>query len=210
MQRYHVPFPGNEKKDDHFGFKLLPAELQTKILRQTTQNFTVDWLATEKYEFYDFAHNVWYKGSAAVNVCYEFKLVFSTTKRDTGKRVLCARFTRGVSPFFKTSDPEWLNMGQAQQKAIENYLARTAIIEPFSELRVQLSDNPDVNPSRFYFVRNEDELSPIWSELYRYQLLRVRDQLKTVFNMDLRDQKGQLIQTPRVMGGIRAHARGET
>ena len=93
-------------------------------------------------------------------------------------------------------------MGQEQQTAIENYLARTAIIEPFSELRVQLSDNPDVNPSHFYFVRNNDEcneLSPIWSELYRYQLLRVRDQLKTVLNMDLRDQKGQLIQTPMDM-----------
>ena len=144
MQRYHVPFPGNEKEDDHFGFKLLPAELQKQILRQTTQNFTVDWLATEDYKFYDVAHNEWYSGIAVVNVCYEFKLVFSTTKRGTGKRMLRARFTRGVSPFFKTSDSEWRNMSQAQQTAIENYFARTAIIEPFSELRVQLSDNPDV------------------------------------------------------------------
>lgn len=202
MKRYHVPIPENKKKDDNFGFKLLPAELQKQILRQTTQNFTVDWLSMEKYEFYDFARNGLYKGSAVVELCYEFKRVFSTSERGTGKRVLCARFTRRVSPSFKTGDSEWLNMGQEQQTAIENYLARTAIIEPFSELRVQLSDNPDVKPSRFYFVRNNDEcneLSPIWSELYRYQLLRVSDQLKTVLNMDLRDQKGQLIQTPRGM-----------
>jgi hypothetical protein len=40
-------------------------------------------------------------------------------------------------------------------------------------------------------------MSPIWSELYRDQFLRVGDQLKTLFCMDLRDQNGNLIQTPR-------------
>jgi len=199
---YHVSLPGNKKNHDNSGFKILPADLQTHILRQTTQNFTVDWLRIENYEFYDFNHKRWYKGSAVVKVCYEFKRFFSTTKHGKGKYVLCARFTCGVSPDFKTSDPEWLMMDQGQQTAIESNLARTAIIEPFSDLRVQLSDKPDIKPSRFYFVHKkneENELSPIWSELYIGQLLTVRDHLKQVFNMDLHDQNGELIQTPKYM-----------
>ena len=193
MSRYHV---------QPSGLNLLPPELQNEVLRNTAAEFTVDWLTTFSYNFKDVAHNTWYNGIAVVNLCYEFKL---ERMRARGQRVLRARFTRGVSPYFKRSDPEWLKMGQAQQTAIEKFVARTAIIEPFLELRVMVHETPDARSSRFYFVRNQDDLvsqqhqimSPIWSELYRDQFLRVGDQLKTLFCMDLRDQNENLIQTPR-------------
>jgi hypothetical protein len=187
------------------GFGLLPPELQTQVLRHTAVEFTVDWLTTFSYNFKDFTHNTWYNGIAVVKLCYTFKL---ERMRATGERVLRARFTRGVSSDFKRSDPEWLQMGQAQQTAIENFVARTAIIEPFLELRVLVPDNPDARSYRFYFVRNKDDLlsqqhenmSPVWSELYRGELLRVGDQLQTVFYMDLRDQNGTII--PNHTSGI--------
>lgn len=177
----------------------LPRDLWTEILRHTHSSFVVDWLSIYRYDIQNPDHD--YRGSAIIRQRYEFKL---ERRRGTADRVLRARFTRRVCPFFKR-DQEWLDMTQAQQSAIENAVARSEIIAPFLELRVLVPDNPDAMPSRFYFVRPEDDLlsqqyptmSPIWSELYRGPLLRVRDQLKTLFHMDLREQNGQLIHTPR-------------
>ena len=176
----------------------LVPELRMKVLRQTAAKFTVDRFPMIQYDFYDFDTKVWYKGSAVVKICNEFKL--ERIHSGTGEqRVLRARFTRGVDSHFKTLD-EWTNMGQAQQKAIESYLAREAIIEPFSKLRVAWSGKPDSKPSYIYFFGESDDKlqkSPDWSELYRYEILCVRDKLKTVFDMDLRDQNEELIKTPK-------------
>ena len=190
---YDVQIPGGV-----WGLNSLAPELRMKVLRQTAAKFIVDGFTMIQYDFYDFDTKVWYKGSACVKICKEFKL--DRIHSGTGeKRVLRARFTRGVDSDFKKDD-KWTNMGQAQQKAIESYLAREAIIEPFSKLRVAWSGKPDSKPSYIYFFGESDDKlqkSPDWSELYRYEILKVRDKLKTVFDMDLRDQNGELIKTPK-------------
>ena len=180
----------------------LPRDMQTEVLRHTAASFAVDWLTICHYDFHDPADNAHYRGSAVAELRYEFKL---ERRRATAPRVLRARFTRRVCPFFKTTD-EWRNMPSTQQTAIENHLRRTCAVAPFSELRVLLSDAPDDRPSRFYFVRsnlihevNQTQFSPPWSQLYRGQLLRVRDKLRTICHMDVRDQPGQLLHTPTWM-----------
>jgi hypothetical protein len=188
----------SEQPPDHLPDQL-PRDLWAEVLRHTADSFAVDCLSIYHYDIQNPDHD--YRGSAIIRLRYEFKL---ERRRVAADRVLRARFTRRVCPFFKRSQ-EWLDMTPAQQSAIENAVARTVIIPPFADLRVLLEPDPDARPSRFYFVREQDDLvsqqhptmSPIWSELYRGVILRVRDQLKTVFHMDLRDQNGQLIHTPR-------------
>ena len=162
------------------GLNLLPPELQNEVLRNTAAEFTVDWLTTFSYNFKDVAHNTWYNGIAVVNLCYEFKL---ERMRARGQRVLRARFTRGVSPYFKRSDPEWLKMGQAQQTAIEKFVARTAIIEPFLELRVMVHENPDARSSRFskdlsHLLCIGDSWIDSRRMLFRSYFLQLKPQLK--------------------------------
>lgn len=182
----------------------LPRDLWSEVLRHTADSFAVDCLDIYHYDIQNPDHD--YRGSAIIRLRYEFKL---ERRRLAADRVLRARFTRRVCPFFKKSQ-EWLDMTPAQQSAIESAVARTEIVPPFAELRVlfnlnTINPNPDARPSRFYFVREQDDLvsqqhptmSPIWSEVYSSVLRRVRDQLKTVFHMDLRDQNGLLIPTPR-------------
>ena len=147
---YDVRIPGGV-----WGLNSLAPELRMKVLRQTAAKFTVDRFPMIQYDFYDFDTKVWYKGSAVVKICNEFKL--ERIHSGTGEqRVLRARFTRGVDSDFKKED-EWTNMGQAQQKAIESYLAREAIIEPFSKLRVAWSGKPDSKPSYIYFFGESDD-----------------------------------------------------
>lgn len=188
----------------------LPRELWTEVLRHTAASFAVDWVCSMAYEISDpHGDGDWWnpiRGIADVRLRYEFKL---DRRRATGPRLLRARFTRCVCPFFKTEE-EWLNMTVARQNAIEHHFARWANIAPFLELRVELPDDPysfdwQSRIARFVFVRSQDpsnqpsviELSPGWSQMCRRTLLRVRDELNDKFQMTLRDQNGQLIRPQR-------------
>jgi hypothetical protein len=178
----------------------LPRELWTEVLRHTAASFAVDWVCAMAYEVLDpHGGGDWWdriRGIVDVRLRYEFKL---ERRRPTGPRLLRARFTRCVCPLFKTTNEEWLNLTVARQTAIEDRFARSAIIAPFLELRVEL---PDAGAARFVFVRRLDprnqpsliELSPGWSLIGRRRLLSVSDQLNDKFHMPLRDQNGQLIQ----------------
>ena len=186
----------------------LPRELWTEVFRHTGASFCVDWDTVEAYSFADpeDEDGVRLRGIAGVTLRYEFRL----EPRLGGPRVLRARFTRCVCPWFKTRDDDWLELDVAQQRAIEHYFARSEIFAPFVELRVKLPDDLDSfsyesRTARFVFVRRRDssnqprltELSPNWSRICRRELVRVRDQLHTKFHMTLRDQNGAPIQRPR-------------
>jgi len=189
----------------------LPRDMWTEVFRHTAARFAVDWVCTIAYSVpRDPEVESWFdviRGTVDVRLRYEFKL---DRRRATGARTLRARFTRCVCPLFKTTQA-WLDLTEAQQEAIEHLCARSATIAPFVELRVQLPDDPDSLPNwqnrtaRFVFVRRHDprnqpslvELSPGWSQICRRRLISVRDQLQTLFHMDLRDQDGELIRPPR-------------
>jgi len=187
----------------------LPSDMWTEVLRHTAARFAVEWDCAMAFSVPDPGGDSWFdviRGSACVRLRYEFKL---ERRRATGPRMLRARFTRCVCPRFKRADRRWLALTEAQQEAIEHHFARSATIAPFLELRVQLPDDPDSfnwgsRIGRFVFVRrfSQDdprnqpslvELSPEWSQICRARLVHVRDQLQSLFHMDLRDQHGQLI-----------------
>jgi hypothetical protein len=186
----------------------LPRELWTEVLRHTAASFCVDCETVMAYSFADpeDEDGARLRGIAGLTLRYEFRL----EPRLGGPRVLRARFTRCVCPWFKTRDERWLDLDAAQQRAVEHHLAREEIFAPFEELRVQLPDDLDSfnyysRTAQFVFVRRQDssnqprltELSPDWSRICRRELVRVRDQLHTKFHMTLRDQNGAPIQPPR-------------
>lgn len=184
----------------------LPRDMWTEVLRHTAARFAVEWDYLMAFNVPDPGGDGIILGPARVRLRYEFKL---ERRRATSPRMLRARFTRCVCPEFKRTARLWLNSTEAQQEAIEHYFARSATIAPFLELRVQLPDDPDsfhwqvpgARVGRFDFVRRLDatnqpslmELSPGWSAISKERLISVRDQLRTLFHMDLRDQHGQLI-----------------
>jgi len=187
----------------------LPRDMWTEVLRHTAARFAVEWDYLMAFNVPDPGGDGHILGPARVRLRYEFKL---ERRRATSPRMLRARFTRCVCPEFKRTARLWLNCTEAQQEAIERHFARSATIAPFLELRVQLPDDPDsswphhwsmpyVRVGRLDFVRRLDarnqpslmELSPGWSALDKERLISVRDQLRTLFHMDLRDQHGRLI-----------------
>ena len=184
----------------------LPRDMWAEVLRHTAARFAVEDVRPMNYSIrrnpdIPNYHDVIY-GTADVRLRYEFKL---ERRRATGPRMLRAHFTRCVCPLFKTTQA-WLDLTEAQQEAIEHHFARSAIIAPFLELRVQVHDYVErfgwqARVGRFDFVRRLDarnqpslmELSPGWSAISKERLISVRDQLRALFHMDLRDQHGQLI-----------------
>jgi len=204
MANAYVVAAGDEPAGDEP--EQLPRDMWTEVLRHTAARFAVEDVRPMTYSIrrnpaIPNYHDVIY-GTADVRLRYEFKL---ERRRATGARRLRARFTECVCPVFKTTQA-WLELTEAQQEAIEHHFARSAIIAPFLELRVQLHDDLErfswqARVGRFDFVRRLDarnqpslmELSPGWSAISKERLMSVRDQLRALFRMDLRDQHGQLI-----------------
>jgi len=195
--KYKVPLPSCLHE--------LPHELQKEVFRHTFAKFDVKAWTFDRYNIEH--QGECYRGIIPVLHRYEFKL--ARRRGDSGPE-LRARFSWAVDPFFKTTGG-WRQMSPAMHGAIERAVSRSVEIPPFSELRVDLAVEVDAlsaplsdageKPSRFYFVRRGDlgrdqphvEFSPTWSSLYRDNIEEVRDKLKTVFRMDLRDQHMRLL-----------------
>jgi hypothetical protein len=181
----------------------LPRELQKEVLRHTFAEFDVKGWSFDRYNVEH--QGECFRGVISVLHRYEFKL--ARRRGDSGPE-LRARFSWAVDPFFKETGG-WRQMSPAMHGAIERAVSRSVEIPPFSELRVDLAvevlsaplSDAGEKPSRFYFVRRGDlgrdqphvEFSPTWSSLYRENIEEVRDKLKTVFRMDLRDQHMRLL-----------------
>ncbi len=195
--KYKVPLPSCLHE--------LPRELQMKVFRHTFAKFDVQVITIDHYNI---AHQgECYRGIIPVLHRYEFKL--ARRREDSGPE-LRARFSWAVDPFFKTTGG-CRQMSPAMHCAIERSVRRSVEIPPFSELRVDLAVEVEAlseplsdaaeKPSRFYFIRRGDlgrdqphvEFSPMWSSLYLDNIEEVRDKLKTVFRMDLRDQHMRLL-----------------